>query len=1515
MDEAKEDESGGLEHIHVINSRYEEEMSIILDLDATITPIMELPPSCRRCHQSLCGVCGGCAVKCLSPAQRQSLAPAHEVIVQQKSNASHPSLQRLASHGKLLLLSSSSLSQHVNDEVVAKDESKVNNNNNNNDAAILDAIRHTVKERHDQVFATWYDQDGKASDQYTFGEIWEEGGLIAYHLRSNQKWNLQKGDRVVLCYNFGLPFFAAFLGCLRAGVTAVLIYPPGLPLHKSLTKMSKVVADCAPKLVLTDSDIMLLRSADLLNPLSKTRHLWPKQVEFKDTNNFGRTATILSNFNFWKRSSSKKQTTDERTVSGQDIAFLQYTSGSTGDPKGVMVSYRALHANVMLMHESFYKTSRSKSGDLPDTIVGCSWLPQYHDMGLICAIIAPFVGGWQTHLTAPFDFIKNPLLWLDLLSRHQVHWTVAPDFAYRLVTRKFVQARQQAGNRDPIPDLDLSFVRWMINAAEPIRAVTVNRFGELFSEYGLRKDWLMAGYGLAENVVACSYLNELHLSQTASSSDRSLDRIVAVGHRATLAPSVVDVRIVNPDTCEQVDDGETGELWISGTSVAAGYYGKPEISEEVFRAKMVGSTKTFLRTGDLAFFRDDYLCICGRIKDLIIVNGVNYYPQDIEDAVQDASPAVRPGCIAAFSSDENGKDGELEIVFEIRRSSASAADSACKAVRSEVRQKIGLAPSRLVAIAEKSIPKTTSGKIQRRATRKALHEGNLKIACDVASSPTGLSNDRPVGNPVISEKEAFENIMTTFFGRDYDPEKRWDEMGMSSITSVELRDALADHFAVSLAPDCFEVYSVPLALKTHILASRGATFPVELPKLKNVGSPELSWNAMGIIQMLGGVWILLLFAASVIPAYYITSVAATANTKSIFYVGGSFVRWLWFPLAVPGFMVSFTAGVIVMKWLVIGRYEECEMSSPSVSFLRWWLIDRAVELWEFWIGHFLLDTPLLWLFYRLLGAKIHPSAKLDAFIREFDLVSIEEGASIEHQIRCRKFVSWAKDEAGPRLQFRSISVGKDCRVRGMLSPGVSLEEKSSVGIRSVVPDGAQVPAGILAKGNPAFMSDEAIPVNHNFPWWKLGAFKLIWLVIELYVFNSLLLVGQIILNDRLPDDWRYFSLLYWVLILAIYQLSSLFGGVALKWIMIGKKRPGPFQDSLWRAATDWMVDYHHRISGFVVLILTNYSRLWIILYKLYGMDVDKLSIFPPRIMAPSKVDLISSRHSYFAITTFDVTCKGNYEMTRVDQSSISYNVHLDPGVTVSRSIVPILSHVTEDIVKDTPDPKFSSKSPAAQWRTLLAHEAFTIAVVLLAFVSLIPAFELWQNVFDPQSAETAVPVLALVLVVQSLVWLLIAAAFHLVLYGNTKRTSPWSAALFMVYVSTLFSIQNFSMFRVAFGSPLFSAMARFMGAKIPGRALYFGDIFYDLPYVTLNDRTVIDGARVLCSHFQVYWDTRLGHNSFSGIIHPGTFVSPNAVVTANESGPWRAVFAGGGGWESTTNPTKLAEEVFEEVYV
>jgi 8-amino-7-oxononanoate synthase len=506
------------------------------------------------------------------------------------------------------------------------------------------------------------------------------------------------GERALLLYPPGAEFIAAFFGCLYAGVAAVPVYPPRR--NRSLARIQAIADDAEAKVALT-TDVVLSRVEPLID---ETPHL--KQL------------TWLATCHVPEGIERGWQAPD---IHGDTLAFLQYTSGSTGTPKGVMLNHANLVHNSALIAHAFEHTR---------TVSGVFWLPSYHDMGLIGGILQPMYVGRPNVLMSPMSFLQKPYRWLSAISRFRGTTAGGPNFAYDLCVEKITPEQCKT--------LDLSSWKVAFNGAEPVRAETLEAFAEAFEPCGFRREAFYPCYGLAEAtlIVSGGYACEPAVIRTFDAEALTAGEVVdaepgAEGVRALVGcgQNLPDqkIAIADPDTLTRCPPGHIGEIWVSGPSVAQGYWRQNEATEATFRAYLKDTGEgPFLRTGDLGFLQDGELFVTGRIKDLLIVHGVNHYPQDIEFTVQQSHPRLRRDCGAAFTVEVGGKQ-ELVIVQEIEHHRHGDYQAVFSAICRRVAAEHDLYPHAILLLKVGSIPKTSSGKIQRHACCQGCLDGTLNV--------------------------------------------------------------------------------------------------------------------------------------------------------------------------------------------------------------------------------------------------------------------------------------------------------------------------------------------------------------------------------------------------------------------------------------------------------------------------------------------------------------------------------------------------------------------------------------------------------------------------------------------------------------------------------------------------------------------------------------------------------------------------------------------------------------------
>ncbi len=564
------------------------------------------------------------------------------------------------------------------------------------DSSLVHMLQRRAESEPDRSTITFLNDGGRSDVVLTLGDLDQRARSVAAAI---QHLGVKPGARALLLYAPGVDYITAFYGCLYAGVIAVPAYPPDPSrLDRTLPRLQSIAADAEVSMILTRQEILLGAKALLssLPEFSAASWIATDQVDTKDASE-------------WK----------DLGVQPSDIAFLQYTSGSTGAPKGVMLQHAAVLHNLGLFSEGL---------SVSEDTVGMLWLPPYHDLGLIGGILQVVYARARLVLMSPLDFLKKPLRWLEAMTKYGGTVSGAPNFAYDLCVRKVKAADKE--------QLDLSAWEVAGVSAEPIRAHTIDAFSEAFASCGFHRSSFYPSYGLAEAtlIVTGRPPNEGPKVQyvDAKSLEAGEANVQAAGERegvalvsSGMACPGVDVRIVDPEQRVVVAERSIGEIWVRTESVAKGYWGRPEESAEIFGAHFASGEGPFLRTGDLGYLEAGHLYVTGRSKDLIIIHGRNLHPQDIELVAEQSSDALRPGCGVAFSISIEGEE-RLVIVHELDRGREGDADTARAGVTDGVSAAFSVTTHEVVLIARGALPKTSSGKLQRSQTRIDYLAGALK---------------------------------------------------------------------------------------------------------------------------------------------------------------------------------------------------------------------------------------------------------------------------------------------------------------------------------------------------------------------------------------------------------------------------------------------------------------------------------------------------------------------------------------------------------------------------------------------------------------------------------------------------------------------------------------------------------------------------------------------------------------------------------------------------------------------
>ena len=642
--------------------------------------------------------------------------------------------------------------------------------------------------RHGERIAVTFVADDGSELSWSYAELWARAGAVAARLPRLEV----DAPRALLLFPPGLEFIAGFLGCQIAGwIPVPTCYPkPG----RSMPRLDSAARDCAPAALLGDAATLRGIDRAKLDPAARALPLIATDADTQP----------------------QRLAPEQLSVDPDRIGLLQYTSGSTSEPKGVMVRHRNLIANLEAIRRGFQIDWQPDRADRVTSAV--FWLPFFHDMGLIGGILAPLYVGGRTVLISPRSFLQRPLRWLQLISDYRAEISGAPNFAYQLCVDRI--------SPEHVDRLDLTHWRLAFCGAEPILWRTLHDFGNRFASCGFSASTFYPCYGLAEATLLAAggegpgepeplkvqrrALGEGRVVLEEAGRGERVQRLVSCG-RAALG---TEIRIVDPKRRSELDERQIGEIWLRGASIATGYWNREQERPECFGAEIEGSEGGFFRTGDLGFLHRNELYVTGRLKDVVILRGRNHFPQDIEATVREAL-GEQAGACAAFAVE--GPRGEaLAIVAEVPRHSDSAAlPEMVRTIRRQVIDVHEVDPRHVWLARPAAVPVTSSGKVQRSRCREQFLAEQLRTK--YRYSRVSASEQMPIpvpplpAAPTAADRDRIAETIGHWLGQwlisrggvapeDVRAEKSFTEYGLDSMTAVELSGELEEWVGVELTP-------------------------------------------------------------------------------------------------------------------------------------------------------------------------------------------------------------------------------------------------------------------------------------------------------------------------------------------------------------------------------------------------------------------------------------------------------------------------------------------------------------------------------------------------------------------------------------------------------------------------------------------------------------------------------------------------------------------------------------------
>lgn len=917
---------------------------------------------------------------------------------------------------------------------------------------------------------TWINEQVAEAGQRTYAELHANASFIAHKILTSRKPVIKPGDRVLLVYVPGLDFIDAFFGCLRAKVLPVPVLPPD-PMQRggqALLKIENIAKSSGAVAILSTIVYHSAVRAGMVKGLitltkkrGKSSANWPNLTWLH-------TDSWIKNF----KKALPNDAADEPEPQPNDLCFLQFTSGSTGDAKGVMITHGGLIHNVKLMRKIYKSTSET---------VLVSWLPQYHDMGLIGGLFTAMVSGGTAILFSPMTFIRNPLMWLQIMSKYKATHSAGPNFAFELMVRRL------ESDKDKVWNYDLSSLIFLMVAAEPVRQGTLQRFIKLTHPFGLSQEVMAPGYGLAENCVfvSCAYGEGKPILVDWQGR-------VCCGY-VDPDNQDVDIRIIDPETGVELEEaGKEGEIWISSPSAGIGYWGREEYSHQTFRNELKNqSGRVYTRTGDLGRIIDGKLFITGRIKDLIIVAGRNIYSADVEKTVESSSELLRPGCCAVIGVPEevlsekgisvpDGSDTVgLVVIAEVRDGKPVDKD-VVEQIKTRVTEEHGVNVAAIKLIRPKTISKTTSGKIKRFECLQEFTEGTLKIVPEPISSKRTLLRSFTTGtctegrtprqllsSPVPSTRLRNKDIVDYLKGlvseltgiptNNISATESLVSYGIDSIGVVRAAQKLSDFLGVSVgAVDIFTATCIAdLANFSENLVARSkpelttSSIHSELVIDSDEFQLEVSMHRRASIWFLQSLALIFVSIMLSMPAYVAIS-SFMSFTSVIHTTEGNGMQWssyliclvvaplVWILcIALTCICIALFGNPLRPNYALVN-----DVSIWSVDFVKWWAVYKVQQIASKVLAVHLRGTVFLNYWFAMFGARIGSSVLLDTVdITDPSLVSIRDGAVVSEGALVQ-----GHEVKNGILSFQSIRIGRNSSVGpyAVIQKGSLIEEEADV---------------------------------------------------------------------------------------------------------------------------------------------------------------------------------------------------------------------------------------------------------------------------------------------------------------------------------------------------------------------------------------------------------------------------------------------------------------------------------------